>query len=140
MDIAFFDPDISHADHLSAALLAHLRAEQLARPVRAAKYGPDAGRWQRGKTPDDLRDAFDERVQAALRELREATAESEDDDDDGDEGRMTTQAWPGVGGRATLATPPTSGDEEEELGAVGKRKRGEGDGWPACKRVRVRTG
>ncbi|KAF4312197.1 hypothetical protein GTA08_BOTSDO12333 [Botryosphaeria dothidea] len=124
MDIAFFDPDRSHADHLRSALESFITTDAIARKWRSAKYGVDAAQWRRGSTPDDVRAGYDERLQAALRELKEATPES--DDEDGDGGAMMVQAWPrakGWGGKGDLATPPTSGDEDDFSGAGLKRKR-----------------
>ncbi|KAL1646558.1 hypothetical protein SLS58_003144 [Diplodia intermedia] len=171
MDIAFFDPDRSHADHLRAALEATVAADAR----RAARYAADIVNanvngdddddddddvddcchhrllWPRGATPDDVRAAYDDRLDAAMRELREATAESEE------EGGGCVQPLPRVvgGGAAAgggkgwerkgeLVTPPSSGDEGEGEGRLGKRKRGCGGEEEACegggaKRMRVDT-
>ncbi|EKG15197.1 hypothetical protein MPH_07644 [Macrophomina phaseolina MS6] len=128
MDIAFFDPDRTHADYLRSALDSFLATDKW----RSAKYGVAAAgsQWRRGSTPDDVRAGYDERLRRALQELREATPESDDDEDE--EGEMTSvRAWPRVKGwRAVtgeLATPPTSGDEEDDgwrAAGLGKRKRG----------------
>ncbi|KAK0659415.1 hypothetical protein DIS24_g4138 [Lasiodiplodia hormozganensis] len=155
MDLAFFDPDSTHADHLRAALEAHVAADAR----RAAKYGvattasdddvnhdDDCYLWPRGTTPDDVRAAYDDRLSAAMRELREATVESDEEEEDGD--RVGVQPLPraiaGKGWKGDLATPPSSGDEEERVAVGGKRKRGcEEDAMLGCengaKRLRVDT-
>lgn len=158
MDLAFFDPDSTHADHLRTALEAHVAADAR----RAAKYGvvsvattasdddvnhdDDCYLWPRGTTPDDVRAAYDDRLSAAMRELREATVESDEEDGDRVGVQPLPRAIAGKGWKGDLATPPSSGDEGEERVAVGgKRKRGcEEDAMLECegggaKRLRVDT-
>lgn len=89
MDIPFYyDPtSLAHADALRNALAASLTADA----CRATKYGFD--------DDDDVRAAYEERLGAAMRELREATVETagsmEEEEDERDGGVRAYATVPG---------------------------------------------
>ncbi|KAI9730220.1 MAG: hypothetical protein M1834_005984 [Cirrosporium novae-zelandiae] len=72
-------PDlVEHASHLDKALKRHIELEELSYMYRCQKYGCRVT-WPRGDTPEEMRTAYEEKIQAQLRWCREDSLESESD-------------------------------------------------------------